>query len=327
MKKAIITAGTYRNKSLDGVECQLVSPPKFGARGWFANVYVEGQGNFRVQLPAEDSIQIIGPSDDPKTTAEEESEDQIIERIRERFQIFGMSIDGVVEGTIRAMIVSGAAGIGKTETILRMFEAAKVNKNINYEVVRGNIVSSYQLYQLLYEHNDEDTVLILDDCDAILKDASALNILKSALESGDRPRVLTYHSNSVLNMGIPPKFEYSGRMIFITNEDFQRIIEKDRSQLSRHFKALMDRTMYLDLMLHNKREVYCRIKQMVGEGLLDNMDLEDHYHEEILFWLKSNLEGVRSLSLRTTIHIAEMIQTNPDHWQRMSAAFLLKNGF
>ena len=208
-----------------------------------------------------------------------------------------------------------------------MFEAAKVNKNINYEVVRGNIVSSYQLYQLLYEHNDEDTVLILDDCDAILKDASALNILKSALESGDRPRVLTYHSNSVLNMGIPPKFEYSGRMIFITNEDFQRIIEKDRSQLSRHFKALMDRTMYLDLMLHNKREVYCRIKQMVGEGLLDNMDLEDHYHEEILFWLKSNLEGVRSLSLRTTIHIAEMIQTNPDHWQRMSAAFLLKNGF
>ena len=325
MQEATIVRGSYRGQALEDIKCKMLSPIKVGAKGLYANFNVPGMGPVRIQLPSEDSVIITKVSLGSKE--EEETEEQIIERIKERFDIFRFSVEGVANENIRALIVAGAPGIGKTEAVTRVFEASRAKNGLEYEVVRGNIVSSYQLYQLLFLNQNEDNVLVLDDCDAILRDANGLNLLKAALESGDRPRILSYKSQSVQNLGLPTEFEYKGRMIFITNENFQRIIDKDNSTIGKHMKAIVDRTLYLDLLLHSRREVYCRIKQVIKEdGLLNNCDIDESYYDLILLWIKDHLDGIRSLSLRTPIHLAEMIRTNESNWQRMAGVFLLRQG-
>lgn len=327
MKHSVtLLKGTYRGSELTDIQCQLIGDIKYGARGLFGNFEIPGKGPIRVQLPSEDAI-IRHELRITSGLHEEETEESIIDRIKERFNIFKLSIDGIAQGDVRALIVAGAPGIGKTETIQRTLEEHKQHKGIEFEIVRGNIVSSYQLYQLLFLHQKEDDVLVLDDCDAILKDSNALNILKAALESGDRPRIISYKSQSVLNMGIPNEFEYKGRMIFVTNENFQKIIDKDNSTIAKHMKAIIDRTLYLDLQLYSRREVYCRIKQMIKEdSLLYDYVVNESYYDQILLWIKDNLDDIRSLSLRTPVHVAEMIRTNEKSWHRMASAFLLRNG-
>lgn len=327
LQEVTILKGHYRGQELTNLKCQLNGVLKYGAKGWYGNFVVPGQGPTRIHVPTENSITIHGDVNLTSSKAEEETEEQIIARIKERFDIFKYSVDGIASGDIRALIVAGAAGIGKTETVTQAFEHHHMMNGLEYEVVRGNIVSSYQLYQLLFMNSKEGDVLVLDDCDSILKDVNGLNILKAALESGDRPRIISYKSQSVQNLGLPTEFEYKGRMIFITNENFQKVIDKDNSLVGKHMKAIIDRSLYLDLLLHNRREVYCRIKQMIQENnLLDRCEIDKSYYGKILLWIKDNMEAIRSLSLRTPIHISEMIRTNEDNWQRMAGVFLLRQG-
>lgn len=326
MQDVTITQGFYRGRELNSINCQMNGVLKQGARGWFGHFNIPGMGMIRVQVPSETAV-VYKAIRLNSGSGEEETEEQIIERIKERFEIFRFAVEGVATDTIRALIVAGAAGIGKTEMVTQEFERHKRTQGLEYEVVRGNIVSSYQLYQLLYMNQNEDNVLVLDDCDAILKDANGLNILKAALESGTRPRVISYKSQSVQQLGLPTEFEYKGRMIFITNENFQRIIDKDVSVVGKHMRAIIDRSLYLDLLLHNRREIYCRIKQVIREnGLLDNCEIDESNYDMILLWIKEHLDSIRSLSLRTPIHIAEMIRTNESNWQRMAGVFLLRQG-
>lgn len=327
LQEVTILKGHYRGTEITDLKCQINGVLKFGAKGWYGNFIIPGQGPTRIHVPTEGSITVHGGIKLTANKGEEETEEQIIDRIKERFDIFKYSVDGIASGDIRALIVAGAAGIGKTETVTQAFEEHHMMDGLEYEVIRGNIVSSYQLYQQLYLNSKENDVLVLDDCDSILKDANGLNILKAALESGDRPRIISYKSQSVQNLGIPTEFEYKGRMIFITNENFQKIIDKDNSTIGKHMKAIIDRSLYLDLLLHNRREVYCRIKQMIHEhGLLDKCEIDKVYYDKILLWIKDNMEAIRSLSLRTPIHISEMIRTNESNWQRMAGVFLLRQG-
>jgi len=324
MQDVIIKHGWYRGDEIINLPCKLNSPIKFGARGWYGNFSAPGQGSRRIHIDDENALEYIGTIKLNGTDEAEETEEQIIERIKERFEIFKYSVTGIASGDIRSLIVAGAPGIGKTETITRTLEDCP---NVQFETIRGNIVSSYQLYQTLYDHSQDDKVLVLDDCDNILRDPNGLNILKAALESGDRPRIISYKSQSVMNIGIPTEFEYQGRMIFITNENFQKIIDKDASVLSKHLRALIDRGLYLDLLLHSRRDIYCRVKEMVlDHGLLADAEIDPKHYPHILLWIKDNLDQIRSLSLRTPIHIAEMIRTNEENWRRMAGVFLLRQG-
>lgn len=327
MQDVVITKGWYRGEEVINLPCKLANIIKFGARGWYGNFQIPGKGIVRIQLEDENCVEYKGKIKLNDTIAEEETEDQIIARIKERFEMFSYSINGVATDDIRALIVAGAPGIGKTETISRILEEHEKKNGLNFEIVRGNIVSSYQLYQLLFMNSEEDNVLVLDDCDAILRDNNSLNILKAALESGERPRIISYKSQSVMNLGMPTEFEYKGRMIFITNENFQKIIDKDTSVLAKHLRALIDRSLYLDLMLHSRKEVYCRIKEMMHDHqLLAHKDIDKKFEPHILLWIKNHMDEIRSLSLRTPIHLAELISTNETNWKRMANVFFLRNG-
>ena len=162
-----------------------------------------------------------------------ESDEEIIARLRERFSILDDMTRAVKKGDVRAMIVAGAPGVGKSygvETILSKHgvfaDIADDQKLRKYEIVKGTM-SPIGLYQKLYEYSDNKSVLVLDDCDSVLVDDVALNILKAALDTSKK-RVVSWNTESrVLRQeDLPNSFEFKGGVIFITNINFNNVRSK-----------------------------------------------------------------------------------------------------
>jgi hypothetical protein len=248
---------------------------------------------------------------------------EINERISHVFRVLNKVSLGIIRGHIRSAIVSGAAGCGKTYSLESAFTKAEAAGTIVFRPVNG-AMSAVNLYKLLYECNGENHVLQIDDCDSIYSDLEALNLLKAALDTGKKRMVHWNKESNVLdNDGIPRSFEFKGSVVFITNCDFVREIDRE-SKMSVHFSALMSRCMYVDMGIHNKNEIFVRMMQVVrSDEFLKNNGLTLTAANEMIKWLHVNLAKVRVLSIRTIIQLVGLVKTD-GHWQDMAEVLMLE---
>ena len=257
-----------------------------------------------------------------------ESDDEIMDRIKERFVILDDMTKGVRKGDVRAMIVSGPPGIGKSfgvEAVLGkddLFDQLGERKP-RYEIVKG-AMSAIGLYSKLYEFSNKGNVLVFDDCDSVLLDELSLNILKAALDSSVK-RTISWNTDSrvLRSEGIPNQFEFKGSAIFITNIKFEHVRSK---KLRDHLDALESRCHYLDLTIDTTREKILRIKQIVGDGMLDSYDMDDSEKAEVVNFIESNKDKMRELSLRMVIKVADLRKAMPEKWKSVAALTCMKRG-
>jgi hypothetical protein len=255
-----------------------------------------------------------------------ESDESIITRIKERFEILEDMTKGVKKGDVRAMIVSGPPGVGKSfgvEAVLTkddLFDKLGERKP-RYEIVKG-AMSAIGLYSKLYEYSKKGCVLVFDDCDSILLDDLSLNILKAALDSSKK-RTISWNTDSrvLRHEGIPNSFEFCGSAIFITNIKFEHVRSK---KLRDHLDALESRCHYLDLTIDTNREKSLRIKQIVNDGMLDAYDLEQIAKDEVVQFIEANADKMRELSLRMVIKIADLRASMPVKWKAVAAMTCMK---
>ena len=258
-----------------------------------------------------------------------ETDAEIIERLRERFEILDDMTRAVKKGAVRAMIVSGAPGVGKSfgvEKVLGkhglMADIANDEKLKKYEIVKG-AMSAIGLYSKLYEFSAEKNILVFDDCDSVLLDDLSLNILKAALDTSKK-RTISWNTDSRLlrSEGVPNSFEFKGGAIFITNINFANIKSK---KLQDHLAALESRCHYIDLTIHTEREKMLRIKQIVGDGMLADYDFSEEQTANIIEFIDANKKRLRELSLRTVLKTADLMRSFPgDKWQRVAQISLMK---
>jgi len=128
-----------------------------------------------------------------------ETDEQIYERLAERFEILDEMTKAVKQGDVRAMIVSGPPGVGKSFGVETQLQKADLfntlaEKKPKFEVVKG-AMSSIGLYAKLYEFAEKGNVVVFDDCDSILMEDLSLNILKGALDSSER-RFISWNTDS-----------------------------------------------------------------------------------------------------------------------------------
>ena len=84
-------------------------------------------------------------------------------------------------------------------------------------------MSAIGLYTKLYEYSDKGNVVVFDDCDSVLLDDLALNILKAALDTSKKRRISWNTDSTYLRKeGIPDSFEFNAGAIFITNIKFEK---------------------------------------------------------------------------------------------------------
>jgi len=259
-----------------------------------------------------------------------ETDEDILNRLRDRFEILDDMTRAVKSGKVRAMIVTGPPGVGKShgvETVLSKHDVfanvAQDEKLKKYEVVKG-AMSALGLYSKLYHYKDAKNILVFDDCDSVLLDDLSLNILKAALDTSSK-RMIHWNTDSHLlrREGVPDSFEFKGGAIFITNIKFDHVKSK---KLRDHLEALESRCHYLDLTIDTEREKILRIEQVVNEcGMLDKYEFEPYQAMEVVDFVKANVHRLRELSLRTVLKVADLKHGFPDKWKAVAEVTCMRN--
>ena len=256
-----------------------------------------------------------------------ETDESILARLAERFEILTDMTKAVKSGDVRAMIVSGPPGVGKSfgvEAVLQkdgLFDMLAERKP-KYEIVKG-AMSALGLYAKLYEFSAEKNVVVFDDCDSVLMDELSLNILKGALDSSKK-RTIAWNTDSRLlrSEGIPDRFEFKGSAIFITNIKFEHVRSK---KLRDHLDALESRCHYIDLQMDTNREKILRIKQIARDGdMLDRYEFEPIQKDEVIDFIETNQDKLRELSLRMVLKIADLRKSFPNTWIAMAKTTCMK---
>ena len=336
MTQVLIRNGVYRNKPVHNEVFELVKDFTAGAKGSF--VTVDSRGFFgpefgitRVRVDSIDQIEIQGAdataSVAKSAPAPEATDAEVMARIRGRFEILDEMTKAAVAGDVRAMIVSGPPGVGKSYGVEKIVEAAclfdKISgKRLRAEVVKGS-ATPIGLYQTLYKYSDKNCVLVFDDCDSILLDDVSLNLLKGALDTGKKRKISWLSESSVLRReGIPESFNFNGTVIFITNLKF----DKMKSQKLRdHLDALQSRCHYLDLTLDTMRDKILRIRQIADDGVLfEEYEFDDETQEEIIDFMTTNATRFREMSLRMAIKIADLRKSFPLKWKAIAEVTCMK---
>jgi hypothetical protein len=266
------------------------------------------------------SLEVAKVSDD---TLKGVTDEQIMDRLRERFGILDDMTRACKGGKVRAMIVTGPPGVGKSFGVEKVLskhdvfaDVAQNEKLKKYEVVKV-AMSAIGLYKKLYEFSDRKSILVFDDCDSVLLDDLSLNILKAALDSSKK-RTIHWNTDSRLlrQEGVPNSFEFSGGCIFITNIKFDNVKSK---KLRDHLEALESRCHYLDLTIDTDREKILRIKQVINDhGMLDSYGFSAVDNEELVEFVDANKKKLRELSLRTVLKIADLKASFPERWKAVA---------
>jgi hypothetical protein len=244
-------------------------------------------------------------------------------RIRKTFKVLEKVAKGVVNGHLRAAIVSGAPGCGKTYTLEKELTYAEAQGKIMFQSVKG-AMSAIGLYRQLFECSEPGSVLVIDDCDSIFGDIDALNLLKAALDTGKTRKVHWNKESRVLaDEGIPRSFEFKGAVVFITNIDFSTEIERE-VKVTPHYEALLSRSLYVDLGIHTRREILVRVGQVVySMDFLAENDITKADAQQIMDWLNVHLAKLRVLSIRQVLQLVSLLKTDSD-WKEMAEGLMLK---
>jgi len=337
-----INEGTYKIRGNDvsvaGLKFPLIEHFKEGKNGSYVTVDGGAQPGFpersiRIKIEKPQDYEIVDSNfDEVKQTAlkkqvkNDETDEQIMDRIGKRFKILDDMTRAAKEGDIKAMIVSGPPGVGKSYGVEEQLNKDSAFEDISgqrrkFEVVKG-AMSAIGLYAKLYKYSDPKNVVVFDDCDSVLLDDLSLNILKAALDTSKK-RYISWNTDSRLlrSEGIPDRFEFKGSAIFITNIKFENVRSK---KLKDHLEALESRCHYVDLTIDGEREKMLRIKQIVRDGMLDDYDMPQERKDDLLEFISENKARLRELSLRTVLKIADLAKSFPTDWRDYASTTVMK---
>lgn len=352
--KVSVLKGRYRGVEVQGI-FELVKPWQSGANGGFVTIFnpnpkhghphaqrvtcnkediklLDEEGNelsanAAIQAPAtkEGRVEVVHCYE--QEFLEGESDEEAMERIARSFAMLDKIVDKCAQGTIRGLVVSGPPGVGKSFGVEKTLETANMFRKIegkdpDYEIISGG-VSSIGLYQKLYFNRTAGRVLVFDDCDGVLFDEESINLLKAALNSGDRRRICWNKESRVLREDdIPDYFDFEGSIIFLSNIDFERTIAKG-SRISAHLEAIISRCHYMDLEIGSLRDQILRIRQVVRDGMLAPYSFHSSQEQEILDFVINNKEYLREVSLRMVKKVADFVASDPLDWHEMAEATCL----
>jgi hypothetical protein len=237
--------------------------------------------------------------------------------INARFAFVEQLVSMVADGVQPSAVITGEGGLGKTHTVTKTL-AAKGYTDISdlsefavgstlarksFKTIKG-FSTAKGLYRTLFENNK--SVIVFDDCDAVLKDPVALNVLKSALDSYGK-RIISWNAES--GDDLPRSFNFEGRVIFISNMDQSKIDQ-----------AIRSRSMMIDLSMTTEQ----KIDRM--ETIAASPDFMPEYSAEIkqdaLNLIRELKDDAKEISLRTLIAISKVRAANKE-WKALAEYMLV----
>lgn len=253
-----------------------------------------------------------------------ETDEEVEAKLADRFEVLESMTQLAIDGEVRSLVVSGPAGLGKSWTVEKALETWDPSEQ-DHTVIRG-YVRPTGLFKLLYQHRARGQVVVFDDADSIFYDDTSINLLKAACDTTDRRRI-SYISEAVLvdeetAERLPKSFDFEGTVIFITNCDFDSMIDRGH-KLAPHLAAIVSRSHYVDLAMRTKRDYIVRIRQVIKQGLLADRGLSDTEQHEVAQYVEDNQDKLRELSLRMALKVAS-IRRKGGNWQKVARVTCMK---
>jgi hypothetical protein len=340
MSTILVKNGSYRNQPVNNVTFALVKGYQTGAKGGYVTVNAEGYFGedtpdvVRIRVNSIEDVEFTSgavstaPVAQAAVQATVETDEEVMTRIGERFDILDQMTKATIAGDVRAMIVVGPPGVGKSYGVEKQLEHSGLfdqlsGRKIKYEVIKG-AMTPIGLYCTLYKHSDKNNVLVFDDCDSVFQDDLSLNILKAALDSGKKRRIYWNSDSAMLRReGVPDMFDFKGACIFITNLQFHNLKSK---KLQDHLEALQSRCHFLDLTLNTMRDRFLRIKQIYRKGeLFADYDFTQEQGDAVIEFMEQNQSRLREMSLRMALKIADLTKVSDTNWKALAATTCMKN--
>lgn len=259
------------------------------------------------------------------TVCEQTGKVEKVERfsINERFDFLADFVEMVADRTSPSVLVTGEGGLGKTFTVNQALQAAglrnaddligygaddtlsaEVSRKL-YTVVKG-YSSPKALYRTLFENRNR--IIIFDDCDSVLKNPDAINLLKAALDSYDK-RVISWNVESgPFGDDLPRSFEFKGGVIFISN---QNILKVDQ--------AVRSRAICVDLTMNTDQKIERMGAIIKSDSFMPEYEMS--VKEAALEFLAEMKDEAKEISFRTLISVTK-VANRGDNWKR-AAEYLL----
>jgi len=241
--------------------------------------------------------------------------------INKRFEFVEQMVSMVSKKTIASAIITGEGGLGKTHTVLASLDRAGftnvtdlaefeigsvVNTSKSYRVIKG-FSTAKGLYRSLFESNG--MVLVFDDCDSVLKDPVALNLLKGALDSYGE-RYINWNAE-MRDPDLPRSFKFTGSIVFISNMDLDRVDQ-----------AVKSRALCVDLTMTQEQKVERMEALVESEDFLQDFSVT--VKRDAIAFIRDNMDNVANLSLRTLIATTKIAAEGGD-WKQL-AKYVLTQG-
>jgi len=232
--------------------------------------------------------------------------------INQRFGFLADMVTMLAKKDQASVVVTGPGGLGKSHTVtttlansgLMDVTGLDIGDDVpanSYRVVKGYSTAK-GLYRTLYENRN--SIVVFDDCDSVLKDATSLNILKAALDSYSR-RIISYNAD-IRDADLPNAFEFTGGVVFISNMNGTTLDQ-----------AIITRSLAVDLSMTLEQKIE-RMKHLLTQK--DFMPEYDLVSKNDAMSLISKLkDSVKELSLRTLIQVTKIRKSNPNgKWKELA---------
>ena len=223
--------------------------------------------------------------------------------INQKFDFLTDLTSMVVNDITPSLIVVGPGGLGKTHSVKSTITLNGLSES-EYVFFKG-YSTARGLYNTLFDNNGK--LIVFDDCDSVLEDKVALNILKSALDSYET-REISWMAKMTKGDVYPNQFNFTGRVIFISNKNKDKMDE-----------ALLTRSLTVDLSMTPTEKI--ERMDFILEDILPEYDMD--VKTDALNFLSMNKDNCQ-LNMRTLIMISKMRRTFPDTWTNL-ANFMIKS--
>ena len=238
--------------------------------------------------------------------------------INERFGFVEKLVTMVATGVQPSAVITGEGGLGKTYTVTKTLEAngykdisdlaefqvgTIINTRKCFTTVKG-FSTAKGLYRTLFENNK--SVIVFDDCDAVLKDPVALNLLKGALDSYGK-RIISWNAD-MRGEDLPRSFNFEGRVIFISNMDQDRIDQ-----------AIRSRSMMIDLTMTAEQKIDRMEFIANSEEFMPEFDIRAK--TDALELIRELKDEAKEISLRTLISVTKIRASN-EEWKDLATYML-----
>jgi hypothetical protein len=217
----------------------------------------------------------------------------------------------VGRGIQPSLVITGGAGLGKTYLVKKTLTDMGLEEAKQFVHFKGRATAA-GLFVTLYENSDK--IIVLDDCDSVFKDMDAVNMLKAALDSYDT-RKLSYISTKPLKDAygdpVPRHFEFTGKIIFISNISQSKLDE-----------AIKSRSFVSDISM-NTKQMFQRIDDLKNqiETKIPN-EVKDKALE-IMKGLEKKYDGVE-INLRSFIKACRICAMGFENAEGMVAEQIIK---